>query len=306
VQDNGTGNLSSQATITINLNNINEPPIIYNQAFNVNQFASNGSIVGTVLASDPDLGQLLTYAIIDGNSSNAFSINFSTGEITVNNKWALNYYINPVFQLKVSAQDNGTAQLTSYANITINVIAAKLLRIVSVPRDTVSLGLLYSYLVEGWSENGTMLSFSCGNLPNWLTFIDNGNSTGTLGGTPGVEDIGNYQIILTGKDGIYEVQQVFSIEVKSTLFESILNQTVMKINIFPNPVTNGILNVKFEQVIPEQFELSIIDMAGKRLLLKHYENANSLSVDVSAYLPATYIIQIRSLYFQFSDKFIIR
>ncbi|HPT02987.1 MAG TPA: right-handed parallel beta-helix repeat-containing protein, partial [Bacteroidales bacterium] len=42
----------------------NHPPVISNQSFSLNENSANGSIVGTVVASDPDAGQTLTYSIV--------------------------------------------------------------------------------------------------------------------------------------------------------------------------------------------------------------------------------------------------
>ena len=91
VQDNGTPLLSSQANINVNLNsaNQNQPPVIINQTFSVNGNSPNGTSVGSVVASDPDAGQTLTYSILSGNTNGAFSINASTGVITVANSTAL-------------------------------------------------------------------------------------------------------------------------------------------------------------------------------------------------------------------------
>ena len=81
-------------------------------------------------------------------------------------------------------------------------------------------------------------------------------------------------------------------------------ESVTSQEIYPNPVTNGILNVKKNQQINEQFMLSIWDMSGKLLLNKQYEQGYSFSLDISEYPPETYLIQIRSRTFQISDKFI--
>ncbi|MBK7031133.1 MAG: cadherin domain-containing protein [Bacteroidales bacterium] len=124
VQDNGTGNLSSQATVMINLININEPPVVNNQTFTVTSGSANGTSVGIVAASDPDAGQILTYSIISGNTSSAFIINSSSGQITVNNAIVVNYTTNPVFSLLIKVQDNGTGNLYDEATITINVLQA--------------------------------------------------------------------------------------------------------------------------------------------------------------------------------------
>ena len=193
VQDNGTGTLSSTANITIILYNVNEYPVIANQSFSVNEFALKGTIVGTVVASDPDAGQTLTYTITAGNTSSAFSIISSSGKIKVNNKLALNYSINPLFQLTIRVKDNGTGQLASFATIIINVIDGKsayMLNIMSIPLDTVSAGLSYSYKVLGFSEKGSSIHYTVESLPHWLSFINNGNNNATFEGIPGIDDIG--------------------------------------------------------------------------------------------------------------------
>jgi hypothetical protein len=121
VQDNGTGTLSSQATVTVSLTNINEVPVINNQAFSIAENSSNGTNVGTVVASDPDAGQTLTYSILSGNTSGAFAINASTGVLTVANSSALNFETTPSFALIVKVQDNGTGTLSSQATVTVSL-----------------------------------------------------------------------------------------------------------------------------------------------------------------------------------------
>ena len=77
------------------------------------------------------------------------------------------------------------------------------------------------------------------------------------------------------------------------------------ISIYPNPVSNGILKVKLDDKIHEQFDLSIFDLSGKTLFQQHYQQTNSLLLDLSALPAAEYLIQIISPGFHFSDKFII-
>jgi len=120
VQDNGTGNLSSQATITVSLTDVNEAPAISNQSFSIAENSSNGTTVGTVIAADPDAGQTKTFSIV-GNTNSAFSINASNGVLTVANETALNFEVTPTFALVVKVQDNGTGNLSSQATITISL-----------------------------------------------------------------------------------------------------------------------------------------------------------------------------------------
>jgi hypothetical protein len=91
--------LSSQATVTVSLTNVNEVPVVNNQTFDVIEFAVNGTSIGTVIANDPDAGQTSPILLSGGNTGNAFSINSSTGEIMVANSSALNFSTNPVFHL---------------------------------------------------------------------------------------------------------------------------------------------------------------------------------------------------------------
>lgn len=97
----------------------NNPPVINNQAFSIAQNAAIGSTVGTVSASDPDAGQTLVFAILSGNTNNAFSINPSSGLITVAQALPLQN-----FSLTVKVTDNGSPILSSQATVTINVSAS--------------------------------------------------------------------------------------------------------------------------------------------------------------------------------------
>ena len=96
----------------------NHLPSILDQGFQLNENSPNGTSVGTVVATDQDAGQKLTYSIIFGNTDDAFSINASTGELSVSNSAAL----NTDFEIDVKVKDNGLGELSSQATITINVI----------------------------------------------------------------------------------------------------------------------------------------------------------------------------------------
>ncbi|MFH1119555.1 MAG: cadherin domain-containing protein [Bacteroidota bacterium] len=169
VTDNGTGNLYSQATVTVNLLNLNESPIISNQAFSVNQNAANGTIVGTVTASDPDQGQTLTYSITSGNTNNAFSINASTGRISVANSAAV---IAGSFGLTVRATDNGSPVLWSAATVTITVnTSANQAPVISNQ----------SFSILQYSVNGTVVGTVVASDPNTgqtLTYAITAGNTG--------------------------------------------------------------------------------------------------------------------------------
>ncbi len=119
VTDNGVPPLSN--TSIVKLNNINSPPVIAPQTFTVAENAPNTTLVGTVVASDPNAGQTKTYSIVSGNTSGAFSINASNGNILVTNSSVLNAEVTPSFALVIKVADNGNPSLSAQATITINL-----------------------------------------------------------------------------------------------------------------------------------------------------------------------------------------
>ena len=121
VANNGIPALSDTATITINLTNVNEAPVVENQTFAVPENAPNGTVVATVSFIDPDaVGQTHAWQIIGGNTGGAFAIS-AAGQITVANSAALDFDTNPTFTLTVQVLDNGTPNLADTAVVTINV-----------------------------------------------------------------------------------------------------------------------------------------------------------------------------------------
>jgi hypothetical protein len=97
----------------------NHPPSFNDQSFQLYKNSPNGTVVGTVVASDPDEGQKLTFSIVSKNTNGAFSINDSTGVISVANSSALNFD----FALVVKVQDNSPGNLSSQATITIHLVS---------------------------------------------------------------------------------------------------------------------------------------------------------------------------------------
>ncbi|MCD4697649.1 MAG: cadherin domain-containing protein, partial [Bacteroidales bacterium] len=138
----------------------NNAPQINNQSFNIDENALFGAIVGTVLASDPDAGQVLTYSITSGNTNAAFSINPSSGELTVNTPAALNFEVTPVFNLVVMVTDNGSSPLSASAGININ------LNDINEPPEIVN----QSFAIDENSTNGSSVGIVIATDP------DNGQS----------------------------------------------------------------------------------------------------------------------------------
>ena len=114
------GALPTKANVTIHVIDVvtNTPPIIFDQVFSVAEDHPPGSFVGKVFASDdqrPPPG-VLTYAIVAGNSGNAFAIDAANGDLTVNK--ALDFETLASYALTVQVSDG---QLSSTATVAIAI-----------------------------------------------------------------------------------------------------------------------------------------------------------------------------------------
>ena len=87
VQDNGQGNLFTTTPVVINLNNINDAPVINPQSFTIPENTANSTVIGAVTASDEDAGTGLTYTITatdnPNGGANPFAIHPTTGVLSV-------------------------------------------------------------------------------------------------------------------------------------------------------------------------------------------------------------------------------
>ncbi len=121
-EDNGYPSQSTTATVTINVNDVNEAPVLGNATFSIGEDAANDSLMGTVSGTDEDSpAQTLTYAITAGNGDGVFAINSSTGQITVANNSSLDYETTSQYSLTVQVTDDGSPSLSDTATVTINV-----------------------------------------------------------------------------------------------------------------------------------------------------------------------------------------
>ncbi|RUT06030.1 hypothetical protein DSM106972_032360 [Dulcicalothrix desertica PCC 7102] len=122
---NGSFTAFSSATDTasITVNAVNDAPVITpNQTLDLsNRTLSNGTVVGTIIATDADAGSTLSNWVIvggntdrDGDGRQAFSINNTTGQIIINDSDELNPQTTPSINLQVNVSD-GTA--TSIAEV---------------------------------------------------------------------------------------------------------------------------------------------------------------------------------------------
>ena len=110
-------------TFIVNVTDINDntPIITASQSFDIDEASANGISVGTVVFSDADSDAVnaFTWSITGGNTNDAFAINSSTGEITVNLSSELDTETTPSYTLTLTVSDG--ANTSSAETVTINV-----------------------------------------------------------------------------------------------------------------------------------------------------------------------------------------
>lgn len=122
VTDNGTPARSGSATITVDVDDVNEAPAPSGGPFDVNEGSPVGTIVGTVADNDPDAGQTISFSITTGNAAGALAIDPSSGVITVANTTALNAAAGGAIVITVQASDDASPPLSATGSITVDVL----------------------------------------------------------------------------------------------------------------------------------------------------------------------------------------
>ncbi len=318
VQDNGQGNLYSQATVTVNLTDVNENPDINNQAFSINENSPDGQQVGTVVATDPDAGQMLTYSIINGNTYNAFAINENTGDLIVNNSVALNYEVIMSFGLTVQVLDNGQGNLYSQAVITVNLIDIN-------ENPDISNQTFY---IEENSQNGTLAGMVVASDPDagqTLTYsIIDGNTDNAF-----AIDANTGVLIVNNSSALnFELNPFFWLTIRvqdngpGNLFsQAIITVGLMNINVniheiisglqaacylYPNPA-NNFINVNIVNFEEELVIISLIDLRGEVIIRQECEVLDGgllKRIDIEELRKGLYIVNIQAGDRMLFEKFI--
>lgn len=95
----------------------NNPPIITNQTFEISENSPDGSLIGNIIATDPD-GDMLTIEIISSEDM-PFDIEPYTGNLFVKNGLMLNYEARSKYIFMVKVTDNNKRSLFNFASITV-------------------------------------------------------------------------------------------------------------------------------------------------------------------------------------------
>ncbi len=203
------GMLSDSATITIDINDVNEAPAVADQAFAVNENSINGSVVDSIVASDPDAGDVLSFAVTGGSGASAFAVDSGSGEITVTDASLLDFETSTSFTLQVTVTDIGA--LSDSATITINLNDVNEAPTGGVLADQSGAeGVLFTFdsSTAFADPDSDALGYSVDGLPGALSIDPN---SGVISGVPLVGQAGTYSVTVTATDGSLQVQASFEL-----------------------------------------------------------------------------------------------
>lgn len=111
------GERNAEAQITLDLSDVNEAPSAADQQFDIVENSAVDTVVGTVLAQDPET-DALSFSIDGGNQAGAFQIDPDSGEISVADAAPLDFETTTSFVLTVGVSDG---EFSDSAQITIDV-----------------------------------------------------------------------------------------------------------------------------------------------------------------------------------------
>lgn len=104
VKDTGTPSLSLSCNVIITVLDRNDPPVIGKTALSIRENTPLGAWAGNILATDPDVGSVLTYSILRADTSDHFRIDPANGDMLVKVA-ALDFETKASYVYKVQVSD---------------------------------------------------------------------------------------------------------------------------------------------------------------------------------------------------------
>ncbi len=209
------GNLSDTQSFNITVGDTNDAPeITSGAAVNAQE---NQTSVTTITSTDVD-GDTVSYAISGGADQALFNLT-SGGVLTFNSPPDLenptDADTNGIYEVEVTASDGNGGSDVQLLSVTVTGVNDAP-EITSTATTSATEDAPYSYTVTTSDADGDPMTLSATTLPAWLSFIDHGDGTATLSGTPGNAEVGSHAVSIEVSDGSLTDTQSFSIAVANT------------------------------------------------------------------------------------------
>ncbi|MBQ4799501.1 tandem-95 repeat protein [Pseudoalteromonas sp. MMG006] len=110
---------SDTGTLTVIITPVNDAPTAINQAFSIDENATDGELIGTISATDIE-NNTLSFSLNSGETG-LFNINSASGLLTVNGTRPFDYETATQHTVNVDITDNGSPNETTTITVTVNI-----------------------------------------------------------------------------------------------------------------------------------------------------------------------------------------
>lgn len=128
----------------------------------------------------------------------------------------------------------------------------------SIPITSAEEGTRYKYVAEATDVDSESLTYYSKKLPGWLNFNPDSR---ILSGTPGNDDVGEHQVIISVTDGSLDTDQIFTVTVENVndvpLIVGMASSIKTSINIPVEVELEDLMVDDPDNVYPDDFSLSI-------------------------------------------------
>lgn len=201
--------LKDQATVQVYLKDINDNvPKFLKELYqaSISELAANLTQVLRVSASDVDEGNngLIHYSLIKGNEENQFTIDSSTGQVTLIGK--LDHEATASYSLVIQAVDSGTVSLSSVCTLNIDVLDEND-NSPSFPKSTLFVDVLENMRIGELVSSVTATDSDSGDNADLHYSITGTNNHGTFSISP------NTGSIFLAKKLDFETQSIYKLNI---------------------------------------------------------------------------------------------
>ncbi|MEQ9402207.1 MAG: cadherin domain-containing protein [Cyclobacteriaceae bacterium] len=295
--NDGNGGTDS-GTVTVNLIDLNENPVVENQTFSIDENSPDDTIVGIIEATDQD-SDALSF-VVESSTNSAFDVHVTTGEVTVLNAELLNFEVLSHIEINVSVSDGNGGVATALITVGVNDIND----LPGITNQTFSItegqlaGTIGNVLAS--DEDGDALSFSIisGNDEEAFSISETGAlslvSEASL--TFGADSQADLEVEVNDGNG-GAANATITIELNE---KPLSNDVEEGIHIFPNPASN-LLRVELAADYIDSI-LEIRDASGKRMIRRRVKEHSS-AINISSLKSGMYflILSNRTIKFTKAD-----
>uniref|UniRef100_UPI0035668F71 T9SS type A sorting domain-containing protein n=1 Tax=Ancylomarina sp. TaxID=1970196 RepID=UPI0035668F71 len=252
---------SSSATALVTITS-HVPVVSASQTFSVSEDASNGTSIGTLLATDPlDGTSFGEWIIMTGNEDKLFALNPSTGEISLADNSKLDYELKKTYTLGICVSDGIRISEEEDVMILVKDINERPIAIAGenqtvADNSIVKLNAWSSYDPDGdyldfiwYAPEGIKLSHIHDPMP---TFI-----------APDVSTLTDYVFTLIVNDGeLYSEEVSVTISVDNVTGIEEIDSEEVNVSLYPNP-SKGAFYLELNKRPVNAATLSIISLSGQ-------------------------------------------